>query len=56
VTVDGGGFNGIIARLEKQRDAIESALSALHDLAGISPTNSAIAPGKRGRGRPRKIA
>ena len=49
----GGGFSGIVASLEQQRNAIESALSALRAVGSAVTTS---APGQRKRGRPRKIA
>jgi len=47
-----GSFSEIIARLDRQRSAIESALSALRAVGGAAGTD---APVKRKRGRPRKI-
>jgi hypothetical protein len=45
-------FGEIIASLERQRSAIDSALSALRTVVGAA---SAIEPVKKKRGRPRKI-
>ncbi len=48
-----GSFNEIVASLEKQRDAIESALIALRAVGGATVTNQT--PGRK-RGRPRKVS
>jgi hypothetical protein len=51
--VSNGGLVGIVASLKQQRDAIDSALSALRAVGGAAATGE---EGKRKRGRPRKIA
>jgi hypothetical protein len=45
-------FSEIIASLERQRSAIDSALSALRAVGGVA---NAIEPVKKKRGRPRKV-
>jgi hypothetical protein len=50
--VSDGGLVGIVASLKRQRDAVESALSALRAVGGAATGEQ----GKRKRGRPRKIA
>jgi hypothetical protein len=47
-----GGLSSIIASLEQQRSAIESALAALRAVGG----SVSAEPAKRKRGRPRKVA
>lgn len=50
----GSGLEDIISRLEQQRSAIESALTALRDLGGSSAANvapAASAPAARSRAR-----
>jgi hypothetical protein len=43
-----GGFHGIVARLEQQRDAIDRALSALRDVEGTAaPSAPAAAVSER---------
>jgi hypothetical protein len=49
-----GTAGGIVASLEQQRNAIESALAALRELPGV--TGIAAPTVGRKRGRPRKIA
>ena len=42
-----GGFGGIVARLEQQRNAIESALVALRELGGVTGTAASTVGRKR---------
>jgi hypothetical protein len=44
------GFSGVVASLQRQKDAIDSALAALRAIG-----DSAAAPVQRKRGRPRKV-
>ena len=48
----GGGFSEIIANLERQRSAIDSALSALRTVVGGTTATERV---KKERRRPRKI-
>jgi hypothetical protein len=47
-----GGFGEIVASLERQKSAIDSALTALRAVGGEVGTNETVA---RKRGRPRKV-